>query len=116
MDSPSLETPRRMPRRGIPARFEHLIDPFQVRPDAMPPDRVVAFYIHSLRQVWPVLPTLMIVGLAGPLVKVALFDFVARIVDLARRAPRETISNAWAAFGHDGGRGTDCASAADGSA
>ncbi|MFA4913881.1 MAG: multidrug ABC transporter ATP-binding protein, partial [Burkholderiaceae bacterium] len=82
-------SPNKGSRRGVFARFEHLIDPFHPSPDVMPPDRVVAFYIHYLRQVWPILLALMIVGLAGALVEVALFEFVGRIVDLAQSTPRE---------------------------
>ena len=77
-------------RRGVFARFERLIDPFHPTPDVMPPDRVLAFYVFYLRQVWPMLLALMIVGLAGALVEVALFDFVGRIVDLAQNTTRET--------------------------
>lgn len=77
-------------RRGVFARFEHLIDPFRPAPDVMPPNRVVAFYVFYLRQVWPMLLALITVGLATAVVEVALFGFVGRIVDLAQNTSRET--------------------------
>jgi ATP-binding cassette subfamily B multidrug efflux pump len=77
------------PRRGLFSYFENLIDPFQAASDEQPPTKVLAFYRHYLKQVWRVLALMMITGLVGALIEVALFDFVGRIVDLAGSTPRE---------------------------
>lgn len=73
--------------RGIFARFERLIDPFQPASDATPPARVARFYIYYLVQVWPVLFALLAVGLIAALIEVALFRYVGNIVDLAQSTP-----------------------------
>lgn len=68
-------------------RLERLIDPFRRLPDTQPPDSVWRFYAYFLREVWGVFVLLLIVGLIGALVEVALFTFLGRLVDLAREAP-----------------------------
>jgi ATP-binding cassette subfamily B multidrug efflux pump len=76
-----------MPRRrtkGIFQRFEGFIDPFKPAPDTMPPRQVWRFYSHYILQVWPVFAALLVVGLAASLIEVALFGFLARIVDMAQ--------------------------------
>lgn len=73
--------------RAIYARFERFIDPFHPSPDITPPARVVRFYLHYLRQVWPILLVLMVVGLGAALIEVSLFEFVGRIVDLTQSTP-----------------------------
>ena len=70
--------------KSIFRRFESLIDPFKDAPDITPPGRVLRFYAYYLLQVWPIFAVLLVVGLAGALVEVALFSFLADIVDLAR--------------------------------
>lgn len=75
-------------------RFEKLIDPFQAAPDTAPPDSVGAFYRYYLKQVWPWFAVLLVVGLAGSLVEVALFDFIGKIVDMAQSTPREEFFSA----------------------
>ncbi|WP_263146233.1 ABC transporter ATP-binding protein [Pseudomonas sp. RIT-PI-AD] len=67
--------------------FENLIDVFKPTPDVQPPQGVARFYWHYLRQVWPLLITLMVVGFFAALVEVALFDFVGRLIDLAQATP-----------------------------
>ena len=74
-------------RTSIFRRFEGLIDPFKDAPDITPPGRVLRFYAYYLLQVWPIFAVLLVVGLAGALVEVALFSFLADIVDLARDTP-----------------------------
>ncbi|MDH4556894.1 ABC transporter ATP-binding protein [Pseudomonas sp. BN417] len=69
-------------------RFERLIDVFRQAPDQMPPRSVLRFYVHYLRQVWPIFSALLLVGLIVALIEVALFSFLGRIVDLAQTAPR----------------------------
>ncbi|AOE84281.1 ABC transporter ATP-binding protein [Pseudomonas sp. TCU-HL1] len=68
-------------------RFERLIDVFRQAPDEMPPRSVLRFYVHYLRQVWPIFSALLLVGLIVALIEVALFSFLGRIVDLAQATP-----------------------------
>lgn len=65
-------------------RFEGLIDPFKPVADEMPPTGVTGFYIHYLKQVWPIFSILLVVGLIASLIEVALFSYLGRIVDLAQ--------------------------------
>ncbi|WP_109514020.1 ABC transporter ATP-binding protein [Pseudomonas ovata] len=68
-------------------RFERLIDIFRDAPGAAPPNRVLPFYLHYLRQVWPCFVALMVVGLIVALIEVALFSYLSRIIDLAQVTP-----------------------------
>jgi ATP-binding cassette subfamily B multidrug efflux pump len=68
-------------------RFERMIDPFRATRDEPPPGSVMSFYRHYLRQVRFALLFLLAVGLVSALVDVALFQFLGRIVDLARETP-----------------------------
>ena len=68
-------------------RFEKLIDIFRDAPTAAPPNTVLPFYIYYLRQVWPSFAALLIVGLFGALIEVALFSYLSRIIDLAQGTP-----------------------------
>lgn len=68
-------------------RFEKLIDIFRDAPTDAPPNKVLAFYIYYLRQVWPSFAALLVVGLIGALIEVALFSYLSRIIDLAQGAP-----------------------------
>ncbi|MET1079056.1 MAG: ABC transporter ATP-binding protein [Pseudomonas sp.] len=67
--------------------FERLIDVFRSSPSEAPPNRVGAFYLHFLRQVWPAFAALLLVGLVVALIEVALFRFLGRLVDLAQGSP-----------------------------
>lgn len=68
-------------------RFEQLIDIFRDAPTAAPPNKVLSFYIYYLRQVWPSFVALLVVGLIGALIEVALFSYLSRIIDLAQGTP-----------------------------
>jgi ATP-binding cassette subfamily B multidrug efflux pump len=68
-------------------RFEQLIDIFREAPSAAPPDKVLPFYLYYLRQVWPCFAALLVVGLIGALIEVALFSYLSRIIDLAQGTP-----------------------------
>ncbi|AOZ07158.1 ABC transporter ATP-binding protein [Cupriavidus malaysiensis] len=68
-------------------RLERLIDPFRAMPDQRPPGEVWRFYLYFLREVRGVFALLLAVGLAGALIEVALFDFLGRLVDMAREGP-----------------------------
>ena len=66
--------------------FESRIDPFRNTTGGQPPNRLAAFYVHYLRQVWPAFAVLMTTGLIAALIEVSLFAFVGRIVDMVREA------------------------------
>ncbi|MBV7568568.1 ABC transporter ATP-binding protein [Pseudomonas sp. PDM27] len=72
-------------------RFEKLIDVFREAPTASPPDRVFPFYTYYLKQVWPSFAALLIVGLIGALIEVALFSYLSRIIDLAQGTPNANL-------------------------
>ncbi|MEI7036641.1 ABC transporter ATP-binding protein [Fulvimonas yonginensis] len=66
--------------------FESLIDPFEEPVDRMPPRSVGRFYLFYLRQAWPVLAAVVVVGFFVSVIEVSLFAFIGRLVDLARSA------------------------------
>lgn len=68
-------------------RFERIIDIFQKAPADAPPDKVGAFYLYYLRQVWPLFAALLVVGLVASLIEVALFSYLSRIIDLTNSTP-----------------------------
>ncbi|WP_260955572.1 ABC transporter ATP-binding protein [Pseudomonas citri] len=68
-------------------RFEKLIDIFRDAPTPAPPNRVLPFYTYYLKQVWPSFAVLLVVGLIGALIEVALFSYLSRIIDLAQATP-----------------------------
>ncbi len=68
-------------------RFEQWIDIFREAPTESPPNKVLAFYIYYLRQVWPTFAVLLVVGLIGALIEVALFRYLSRIIDMAQGTP-----------------------------
>ncbi|MGI9420843.1 MAG: ABC transporter ATP-binding protein [Geminicoccaceae bacterium] len=68
------------------AKFERLIDPFGEWPVERPPETLLAFYWHFIRQVWPFFVALLVIGLFGALIEVSLFAFLGEIVDLVRNA------------------------------
>ncbi|MBV4459757.1 ABC transporter ATP-binding protein/permease [Pseudomonas sp. COR58] len=68
-------------------RFEQLIDIFRDAPTAAPPNRVLPFYTYYLKQVWPSFAALLVIGLFGALIEVALFSYLSRIIDLAQGTP-----------------------------
>ncbi|WP_413736247.1 ABC transporter ATP-binding protein [Sodalis sp. RH21] len=68
-------------------RFERFINVFQDAPAAAPPNSVLPFYLYYLRQVWPSFAALLLVGLIGSLIEVALFSYLSRIIDLTNTTP-----------------------------
>ncbi|WPP01189.1 ABC transporter ATP-binding protein [Pseudomonas sp. HR96] len=68
-------------------RFEQWIDIFREAPTEEPPKTVLPFYIYYLKQVWPSFAALLVVGLIGALIEVALFSYLSRIIDLAQGTP-----------------------------
>jgi len=67
--------------------FESLIDVFAHVEDSNPPQGLVRFYAFYVRQVWPVLAVMGVVGFVVALVEVALFRFLGRLVDLTGEMP-----------------------------
>ncbi|MEO1091618.1 MAG: ABC transporter ATP-binding protein [Pseudomonadota bacterium] len=68
------------------AWFERLIDPFAPAPSGAPPASLGAFYWHYVRQVWPWMLLIMVIGVAAAWVEIALFQFLGQLVDLVREA------------------------------
>jgi ATP-binding cassette subfamily B multidrug efflux pump len=68
------------------SRFERLIDPYKAVPVEQPPEDLNRFYWHFTRHVWWAFGAVMLFGLIGGLIEVALFNFLGQIVDLAQAA------------------------------
>ena len=66
--------------------FETRIDAFPENVPERPPDSLVAFYWHFIRPVWPAFLLLLVVGLVGSLIEVALYAFIGNIVDRMKEA------------------------------
>jgi ATP-binding cassette subfamily B multidrug efflux pump len=67
--------------------FESLIDVFAKGDEGTPPLSLLRFYAFYLRQAWPVLSVMCVLGFLVALAEVALFDFLGRLVDLTREMP-----------------------------
>ncbi|HBS27251.1 MAG TPA: multidrug ABC transporter ATP-binding protein [Gammaproteobacteria bacterium] len=86
-------------------RFEKIIDPFVDADVVTPPDSLMAFYWHFIRQVWPSFVALLSIGVFAALIEVSLFAFLGKLVDLLKDAssPSAFLSEhssllAWMAF------------------
>lgn len=66
--------------------FESLIDPFVGTPNTRPPEGLLSFYWHFVRQVWPIFLGALVVGGVAALVEVSLLAFLGWIVDLVRES------------------------------
>jgi ATP-binding cassette subfamily B multidrug efflux pump len=66
--------------------FETRIACFPDAPPARPPETLFAFYLHFVRPIWPVFTLLLVAGLLGSLIEVALLAFVGSLVDMMRGA------------------------------
>lgn len=66
--------------------FETRIDPFTTEEPPRPPSTMWAFYWHFVKPVWPWFAALMLVGLVGSLIELALYAFVGRVVDMMKDA------------------------------
>ncbi|AFZ82878.1 ABC transporter ATP-binding protein [Candidatus Kinetoplastidibacterium crithidiae] len=71
--------------------FENLIDPFRETPDIPPPYKVSSFFYYYLKQIKTILIILLFIGLGVSLVEIALFKYVANIIDLAQSSNPEKI-------------------------
>ncbi|SDQ01824.1 ABC transporter ATP-binding protein [Ectopseudomonas guguanensis] len=65
-------------------RFESLIDVFKPSPDVAPPAGMLRFYGHYLKQVWPLMLAVLIIGFFAALIEVALFSFLGQLIDMAQ--------------------------------
>ena len=66
--------------------FESRIDAFPATPPERPPATLLAYYVYFIRPVWPAFAALLVAGLLGSLIEVALMAFVGDLVDLMRAA------------------------------
>jgi ATP-binding cassette subfamily B multidrug efflux pump len=65
-------------------RFESLIDVFKPSPDVAPPAGMLRFYGYYLKQVWPLMLAVLIIGFFAALIEVALFSFLGQLIDMAQ--------------------------------
>ena len=66
--------------------FERRIDAFPPGVPERPPETLAAFYWHYVKPVWPVFAWLLVAGMVGALIELAMHAFVGRIVDMMRDA------------------------------
>ena len=71
--------------------FESLSTPFRPYDGAPPPATLGAFFWHFIRQVWPPLAMLAVVGLFVALIEVSIYRYVGTLVDLLGRSSPETV-------------------------
>ncbi|MGE0724173.1 MAG: ABC transporter ATP-binding protein [Alphaproteobacteria bacterium] len=71
------------------AWFERRIDPFRPAPVIQPPGRLIAFYWHFVRQIWPAFLALLVTGGVVALLEVTLFRYIGQIIDLLKDTPPE---------------------------
>lgn len=65
-------------------RFENLIDIFKPSPDVAPPSGILRFYAHYLKQVWPLMLAVLVIGFFAAVIEVALFSFLGQLIDMAQ--------------------------------
>src|SRR5262245_20766728 len=66
--------------------FETRIATFPDAPPRRPHETLLAFYDHFVRPIWPVFAFLLVAGLLGSVIEVALLAFVGSLVDMMRTA------------------------------
>jgi ATP-binding cassette subfamily B multidrug efflux pump len=66
--------------------FEGRIDAFHRGELSQPPGGLVAFFLYYLRPVWPIFAALVVVGIIGASIEVALMAFVGSIIDMMRES------------------------------
>jgi len=66
--------------------FETRIAAFPDEVPVRPPESLLAFYLHFAKPVWPVFALLLVAGLLGSLIEVALLAFVGSLVDMMKGA------------------------------
>lgn len=63
-------------------RFESWIDPFAHRNDYQPPDRLIAYVWHYVRQAKWAFAAMLAYGFANAIIEASLFAFMGRVVDI----------------------------------
>jgi ATP-binding cassette subfamily B multidrug efflux pump len=66
--------------------FETRIATFPEMPPERPPETLLAFYLHFAWPIWPVFACLLVAGLLGSVIEVALLAFVGSLVDMMKAA------------------------------
>jgi ATP-binding cassette subfamily B multidrug efflux pump len=66
--------------------FERRIDPFEKVPVVQPPARLLGFYWHYIRPIWPAAAVLLALDFLLAVSEVALTKFLADVVDLVGKA------------------------------
>jgi len=64
--------------------FERIIEPFPPVGLGRPPSRLVHFYWHFIKPVWPYWLAVLITGFTAALIEVSFFVYLGQIVDLMR--------------------------------
>src|SRR5262245_47202952 len=77
--------------------FETRIEAFPDDLPAQPPDKLLAFYVHFIKPVWPAFAVLLVAGFLGSLIEVTLLAFVGSLVDMMKAAetPATFMANHW---------------------
>ena len=84
--------------------FETLIDPYRKYDEGTPPTTLAGFYWFYVRQVWPVLVALLVVGFFVSLIEVSIYRYVGAVVDLLKTTtPQDLLADygwtfAWMGF------------------
>jgi ATP-binding cassette subfamily B multidrug efflux pump len=68
-------------------RFEALIDVFKPSTDVEPPSGIIAFYAHYLRQIWPLMIAVLVLGFFAAFIEVLLFSYLGRLTDMIQATP-----------------------------
>jgi len=66
--------------------FEDRVDPFAPRPDYRPPEKLLPFVLHFVRQMKWAFWALLIYGFLNAIVEAGLFAFVGKVVDILAEA------------------------------
>ena len=80
------------------SRFERMIDPFGPHADGPPPDKLLPFFWQFLKQAWPLFAAILVAGFLYTITEVAVFRFMADIVDYL---PHTKPADLWRAHGAD---------------
>ena len=76
---------------------ETRIDAFQGGGSVRPPDTLVGFYAHFVRQAWPAFVALLVAGFVGAVIEASLIAFIGTLVDLMKATPdpKTFVSDHW---------------------
>jgi ATP-binding cassette, subfamily B, multidrug efflux pump len=70
--------------------FEKLIDPYRAVPLAPPPPGLLAFFLHFIRPVWPIVAILAVLTAVIAALEMALLSYAGSFVDLMATSNRAT--------------------------